>query len=344
MRRIFSAFMSFVVILNICPNFYATPMIKGNPLNEHRGYTELLREHFEYIENSQQNSDTSCVWKKRPSFVFWSDDYRTVRVYNIPHLLNSDANDNFFISSIDMMSKARQICGSSSKMGRTVGKAALKILKSELKKQKKDTKEAKAIADFLGTDEDVAIDSFVSAFGMSCVSQILHGTTVAGVLLDMFKPLAPAAGAVVSLLDIASFFTTRAALADERVKNNAIALSTVYRILMNNPEKILNSNVLVTAIDDRDFTALLRWNAFRRDDGAWCDFQYIGGLKCAPRGREYKNGEVISKCSIICNQIMKDGKINVKALKSNEENSGNFICRLVGVKSSNDEEKVEEID
>ena len=344
MKRLFSIFMRIVVMLNVCANIYATPTIKGDPLNEHRGYTELLREKFEYVEKSKDNPNMSCVWEKKPSFIFWSDDYRTVRVYNIPHLFNTDISDNFFKSTVDMMSKARQICGSSSKMGRAVGKVALKILKSELFKEVKGTKEAKAIADFLGTDEDVAIDSFVSAFGMSCISQILHGTTVAGVLLDMFKPLAPAAGAVVSLLDIASFFTTRAALADERIKNNAIALSTVYRILMNDPQRILDSNVLVSAIDDRDFTALLRWNAFRRDDGAWCDFQYIGGLKCAPRGREYKNGEVISKCSIICNQIMSDGKINIKALKSNEENSGNFICRLVGIKNSNAEEKVEEID
>lgn len=342
MRRITPLLLSLVLLFNSCVHVFASP--KGNPLDEHREYYSLLRQGFANKENDSWDSNADYVWEKKPSFIFWSNDYRTVRVYNMPHLFNTNVNNNFFNSSVKMISDARKICGSSSKMGTAVGKAALKILKSELKKQTKGTKEAKAIADFLGTDEDVAIDSFVSAFGMSCVSQILHGTTVAGVLLDMFKPLAPAAGAFVSFLDVASFFTTRAALADERIKNNAIALSTVYRILMNDPQRILDSNVLVSAIDDRDFTALLRWNAFRRDDGAWCDFQYIGGLKCAPRGRDYKNGEVISKCSIICNQIMKDGKINIKALKSNEENSGNFICRLVGIKNSNAEEKVEEVD
>ncbi len=339
MNKIMSLILSFGVVFNTSGVVFAD---KGNPLDEHPENYQIIRKKFEEIEMNSGNPLKGFKWEKKPNFWFWDDDYRTVRVYNIPHLINATNDDNFFRKIVILLIDARNICSSSEKIGKAVGKEALKLLNSELKKQKKGSAETLALADFLGTDENMAIDSFVAAFGMACISKICHGIAVGGSWLGIFVPLAPAVGAAVAIIDIASFFTTRSALANERVKNCAMVLNAVYRIITENPNRILNSNVLVTAIDERNFTALLRWNAFRRDDGAWCDFEYIGGLKCAPRGREYlddRGHNLIEVCSRICNEIMNNGKLDMEKMKAFTEKKGFLSCVIVTDPSKKEEKK-----
>lgn len=329
MKKILSIILSAGILFNSSGCAFAC---KSDPLIEHKEYVGLLRKEFEDTAKVMDNSEYSCVWKKEPNFWFWDSDYRTVRVYNMPHLLNSHTNDNFFREMVNLLVDARSICSSSAKIGKAVGKEALKILNSELKKTKKGSSETRALADFLGTDEDMAIDSFVAAFGMTCASRICHGISVAGVLLDIIKPLTSFGRVAFIGLDIASIFLTRSALANERVKNYAIVLSTIYQIILSDPERIMDSNVLVTAIDERNFSAFLDWNAFRRDDGAWCNFEYIGGLKCAPTGKEYlrsKGKNVIMVCSKMCNEIMSNGKLDIEKMERMKLGGNDGRCFLV---------------
>lgn len=87
MKRIFTLFISLVFIFSSeIPAFAGS---KGDPLDEHENYLGMLRNHFErlYEERKSPDPDVPFKWEKYPSYIMFCDDYRTVRVYNIPLLL-----------------------------------------------------------------------------------------------------------------------------------------------------------------------------------------------------------------------------------------------------------------
>jgi len=88
--------------------------------------------------------------------------------------------------------------------------------------------------------------------------------------------------------------------------NYARVLSCAYDMLMANPDRVLDSNVLVTAVDERNFYAFFRWNAFRRNDGAWCSFCFIPDLGLAPRARDCYGEEEIRDLSRRFNELMRN--------------------------------------
>ena len=288
---------------------------RDDPLIEHKDYVEEIRKEFEWNERDKQSSTYPILWKKEPSFWFWDSDYRVVRVYNIPYLMGQKHSENFFVATMKLLLESVKLCKYSSKLAKATGKEALKILNSGLKKSKQNSWEAKVLSNILGTDEEMAIDSFVTAFGYSCMSKVCHGLCMVDTLVRIFVAGNPVTEVAMMMIDIASLLFTKGKFAQERIKNCAIALNQIYDIIQNDSERVLDSNVLVTAIDERNFTAWFRHNAWRRDDEAWCDFLKIGGLKCAPTGREYKNGEVVKFCSRMFNEIMCNGRLDLNKIE-----------------------------
>jgi hypothetical protein len=284
-------------------------------------YTDLLRERFAWVENNKQDSNYPCVWEKKPNFWFWDSDYRTVRVYNMPALISTDRKDGFLRDSLRLFLDAREVSEISNKIAKKSGIAVGKIFADMFKNKLVNSDELKAIAKFLGIDENTAMDCFLLAFGMSSISKTLHGVSIIASLLDNFGMVklfgGPAGVVLAAALDIACFTTTKSALLQEKTLNYAEILSTVYNMLLNKQDhrRILDSNVLVTAVDERDFNSLIRWSAFRRNDGSWCDFVYIGGLKCAPNAKDYYGGKVIPVFSELYGRILHDGNLDYDEIR-----------------------------
>ena len=74
----------------------------------------------------------------------------------------------------------------------------------------------------------------------------------------------------------------------------------------------MNSNLLIAAVDERKLFAILRYNAFTPDDGAWCDFVRIENLECAPTV-----GSLIDENNLTFQRIHAISKVFVKILIMN---------------------------
>ena len=313
MKRIISLSLCLILLFNIGVTAFAT---KGDPLTEHPEYIKLIRKCFENQARLRQNNEAALEWKREPKFLFWTDNYRTVHAYNMPLLMaGKDRTDGFLHANAKALLDARKAAARSEVIAKMVGKPVAKIYIELLKKKLTGSSEIAMIADFLGTDEQTTIDSFICAAGMTFCSQVAHGLSVVACFTNILESLKPAAGiAVAGLMDAACYFLTKSALANEEAKNNAMALNSVFQKILNRPQDVIDSNLLVTAIDERKFNPILRYNAFRRDDGAWCDFVYIGGLKCAPRARDYQGGQLVNTYIDIYHRIMQDESLDLKAL------------------------------
>ncbi len=303
---------------------------KGDPLDEHEGYIGMLRDHFERREKDRQTSDSDvppCCWEKYPSYIMFCDDYRTVRVYNIPLLLRNDRSDSFLKAFAQLLIEARKEAVKSEKIAKSTGQIAAKLFLKNLNENLKGNENIKTISEFLGTDEKIAIESFICSLGMAAVSHALGVGIAVSCAFDIlsklfnFVSITPGVGMAIcvvhNLVNVARIWSTRSQFYYEKVANYATVLNDVYRIIITRPEDVLKSNVLVTAVDERNFWSVFLWNSAigRRNDGAWCDFEYIGGLKCAPRAKDCKDRDLIMVYSKAYGDIMTKSDLDLKKLQ-----------------------------
>lgn len=71
----------------------------------------------------------------------------------------------------------------------------------------------------------------------------------------------------------------------EKAENITSLLNLILNIIRNFKNDVSNSNFFVFAIDKREFNPFFIHNAFRRNDGNWCDFIYIDGIN-SPRAKD----------------------------------------------------------
>ena len=325
MKKIFTFFITLIFIFGSEIPTFASP--KGDPLDEHENYLVMLRDHFEKRERNKQDPEAPCLWEKYPNYVMFCDDYRTVRVYNIPLLLKEDRNDGFLRAFAELLVEAREEAVKSEKIAKATGKIAAKIFIENLNKNLKGNDYVKKIAEFLGTNESTAIESFICYLGMAATSKLLGIGIAASCAFDILNELfdlvqfTPGLGlsifVVHNLLNVVRIWSTRSQFYYEKVANYATILNDVYRMIITNPKDVMKSNVLVTAVDERNFYSVFIWNSAigRRNDGAWCDFEYIGGLKCAPRARDCKDKNLITLYSQIYGYLMTKSDLNLENLK-----------------------------
>ncbi len=312
MKKIISLSLCLILLFNIGATVFAE---KGDPLNEHLEYTDLIREFFKKVEESKQNPEYPALWKKEPKFLFWADDYRTVRAYNMPLLISQrDRDDSFLSATAGALIKSRQAAAHSEVIARMIGKPVVKIFIKLLVKELTGSSEIVTVADFLGTDEQTAIDSFISAAGMTFLSQASMGLSLVSAftnVLHAFPSLTPKGRlAVVVLTACLSLYAENTAVNYQSAENNAIVLNSVFQKILNRPQDVMDSNLLVTAVDDRNNF----FGTLSRNDGAWCDFVYIGGLRCAPRARDYQGGQLVNTYIDIYHRIMQDESLDLRAL------------------------------
>ena len=59
--------------------------------------------------------------------------------------------------------------------------------------------------------------------------------------------------------------------------------------IVDNPQRFLDSNVLLITVDERDFSCFMPTSLFRKDEGSKAQFHFFEDLKNAPRAKEIKN-------------------------------------------------------
>ena len=310
MKRIISLSLSLILLLNIGVTAFAE---KGDPLVEHPEYVELIRKKFEEEEESKRNPEYSLVWMRKPKF--FDKDHRTIKAYNMPLLMEGEGRtDGFLYANAQALLEARQAAAHSEVIAKMIGKPVSKIFIKLLTERLAGSNEIVTVADFLGTDEQTAIDSFINAAGMTFISQVSMGLSLVSAftnILHAFPSLTPKGRlAVVILTSVLSVRAEESAINYQSAENSAIVLNSVFQKILNRPQDVMDSNLLVTAIDERNnFLGTLS-----RNDGAWCDFVYIGGLKCAPRARDYQGGQLVNTYIDIYHRIMQDESLDLKAL------------------------------
>lgn len=295
-------------------------------MQEHEDYTTQIRKKFEWTENDKDNPEYPASWEHKPNYWFWTDDYRTVVVCNIPYLMSDPGKkQNFMKSTAQALIDSQKAAISAEKIAKTIAvkttKKFIEIFKDEYKKElTSDSRLIPSLANFLGeTDEKIVVDACLGAIGMRWACIAGHVVSVAALQSGCLGALVvayPIAGLTLSAaLDLFCYFTGKSRFEMERTKNYATLLHGVWNMLQNDPETVMNSNVLVTAVDKRNFYAIFRHNAFRRDDGAWCNFTKIGNLKCAPLAKDYREGKLVSTYLDIYRRIMTDKHLDLDKLQ-----------------------------
>ena len=316
MKKLIVCFLSLLLVFN---NFGCVFAEKGNPLVENPEYCNLVREKFKQVGDGFKIRDPACIWEKAPT----NNDYRKIKVFNFPYLIEEGPHgkeNNFIKSSLNMFLESTKIIENKNSVIKKAGKEVGNILRDELYEKTKGSIDLKVIADFLGVDEDTAFECFLSAYGSAVLAKLSGiGATCSSILLlgmlalftqDLFYiassrgldaalallvpqagPLGWVFGVVTGLVICAKNFTGVAFEREKKI-NLSNMLASIYNSILNDPDQVLRCNVLVTAVDYRNFSSWspLNWIFKPRNDGGFAKFDRIGDLEYAPKGSEYDRG------------------------------------------------------
>lgn len=311
MKKVISFVLSFFMIfLNV-----NVSKALGDPLDDNPSWYEKLREEFRWIEY-QKGSQSPALFTIKNEFDFVSHDYRTCRVYNFPKFFGRlGEKDSFLPCLTAMYEKAYKTCKYFCKLGKFTGKLALKQFRDSYAEQVKGSKELNYLCDVFETDDKTIIDATTCSLGLEVCSKLVYGASAAILgtgLLSSFKTGVLAPLGIGATLGVTGAFLQEATFASQKAKNIAWAIKSVSQQLIEDPEIINDSNVLITAIDERDF-APVPWNLFRRDDGIWCGFRYIKNLSCAPMGKLYTDRLKIYIDQY--NELLNGGNLDSQAIR-----------------------------
>jgi len=137
-----------------------------------------------------------------------------------------------------------------------------------------------------------------------------------------------------------------AAFKIQRMCNCAMAIMKFGEQLTVSPGAVLDSNVLVSAIDMRkdssgtkfeDKSMLWRWwNRNLKNHTYWCGFEYIPDLQCAPLARTYRarNGVCLGDYITILSQILNGSVIDYSRLDRFLQDPARYIRTMQSVAPS----------
>lgn len=338
MKKLLALFLGLIISLNISVIYAGT----GDPLYEHPEYVAMIRKHFEKAK-SINSTAYAWKWEKKFEWKMFSSDYRTIRVYNIPYLVRfRDKKDGFLITYAKALLQAKKIGVTASKLSEKSKEKFIEYFSKEISDYIKRNGLGENLKDFLGAEnEDVAIKSFIASLILSASAKVLGAITATScVAMNAYNfllpflpavavaapPVAIAITVVHNLVNIARIFTTSKTFAEERIANYALVLSHINRAFLNDTEteNILNSNVLITAVDERNFYSLPVWNSFpgRRNDEGWAHFANIEGLACSPIAKDYESGDVIKAYQDIFREISCNESLDLDKMEKYIEQFG----------------------
>lgn len=93
-------------------------------------------------------------------------------------------------------------------------------------------------------------------------------------------------GSIVGIGGGVAILTKEKSIEQRLLRERILNYSNLFRILMetitDKKEELMQSNLLVIAIDKREFLNCFYWNDYRKNHGAWISFETIKDLKCSP--------------------------------------------------------------
>lgn len=319
-------------------------MTLGNPFHDHPKYLAELKKSF---AEKGYSDEVELFWEKQPGFFLfynYTNDYRVIRAYNIRHLIGTkksggfnDANNtDFFLSMAKSLLQTRKAAIIANKKVKENAGKILDIFKEEAQKNLKGTKEIAYLSDFLKEEENLTIDSFITSAGMTWIARASHAVSIAACFTGILSAINPVAGFTIALaLDALCYYSNKSKLDMERSLNCAIVLNKFFNCINFYEEQVLNSNVFVTAIDERNFYSIMRSTSLRPNHGAWCDFLYIDDLPHSPRAKTIEDGRIIPMYIDIFREINTNDQLDLKKLENYLEGLNFLVRQVVNINENN---------
>ena len=261
-----------------------------NPLHLHPEYVDELNAHFQRA--GRREDQPAICWVKEGMFRWWifAVDPRVTRVYNIPHLAKTKMNQpsDFFVSTAKILLEARKAAISATKNCHEPHEI-LAAFVTRMKESLVGTEAIRCFARFLNVDDDIAFQCVLNSISYTLVAS-------ARLLLCLTEPFTKLLGALTPMATLCTLlvvhFATKDKFERERALNCMSVLNSFFHQIGFFQEKVVASNVFVTAIDERNYCSLLPWSFVRKNYGGWCEFLYLRNLPNAPRARDInQNGQ-----------------------------------------------------
>lgn len=270
---------------------------KGNPLLQNTNLVKDLRKNF------RENSEIG-FWEIKLNFKIWTSEYRVIKVYKISSLIQFlQALANVFLIEKEILS---------SNFKNNSKEESKKIIKEKLK----SSVFIGTIAEFLNSNEDDTIDGILCSIPDSWFIK-LHSVLSCGTILScIYSFFHPFVGVPCSaFLNCLSTASTKSYLQKERITNISNVLNSIISNIVHYREQISNSNVLILAIDERNFNSYLLYNSFRRNDSGWCNFTYIDDLYAAPKAKDCNDWKQINEYLDIISIITSNKSVNIQEIR-----------------------------
>lgn len=271
----------------------------------------IIRRKFREIMDNFQNQ-TKIKITIRPSF--FETCQLTLYVHNIPNILNMNVynDDNLLFSLLEALIAIVDSADFAIRTARNAGRAIYQVFRDALNERVCGRRIFNAIAHFLDTNEQLAIEFFISSI-FSTFGLVTSG--VIALLFNALKPYFPIVSTVVQGVAIIFFVQSKKAQIEmEKGKNKILILNQLFAGL--NDENIGESNVVVVSCDE--FDSFNKY--FRSNHGARCDITYINNLPCAPRIREIPGAmEIIQAIKDVKGEITTNGNYDIDKIRRRVE-------------------------
>lgn len=273
---------------------------KSNPLLQNTNLVKDLRKNF------KENSENGFL-EIKPNFNFWAKDYRVIKVYKISSLIQFlHAFANIFLIEKETISNQNTFKSNSKEQFK-------KIIKEKLK----SSVYIRTIAEFLNANEDDTIDGILCSIPDSLFIKSHSLFSYGTVLSCIYSFYHPFIGIPCSLvLNLICSSSTKQLFYKERITNISNVLNLIISNIVHYREQISNSNVMIMAIDERNFNPYLFYNSLRRNDSGWCNFSFIDDLFSAPRAKDCNDWKQINEYLDIISYITSNDSINFQEIRN----------------------------
>ena len=244
----------------------------GDPfdLDCNRDYMPRLEKQFR-----DQQDMAPIIASFRQHYLFTTDDQRVVRVYNMP------AFSAFVGASVAVMRCLQREINLREYAARSGARALIGAATKCLKRPQLEN-ELRTIGKLFGSTSNnqtiTAIMGVLSRHFVEAATQ--HQTQNSGITrYSVFLGIS-------IVLNLEPLLLTDDELLRQRLRNASLLLSAVWSCMANNHDTIIESNVLIAALDERQFFTWNIWSPLSRDDGIWFRFRHMS-LPRAPTLMEY---------------------------------------------------------
>lgn len=246
-------------------------------------------------------------------------DHRTINVYNIPFLVREKdtISGSILYRYVEMLIDAREAITKAKIESIRGNKNFRDTFKRMLEEKLRDREYCQQLADDLRISVDEVISSLSRMTDPENPDNIFFSRVRLSEVLGRKKELDPLDAAVLLYTGVLSHVgKCKDRRTEEKQENIDYALRLLFERMTSSNCLWRSNNLLVVAIDRRQYCSWLLWNRKRTNHGAWVDFTNVSGLANAPTVRcDDDLDKSMSKLSQIYKALqLEDGKINLNLL------------------------------